>query len=352
MNRGEGECLEHDHPALAGRQRRQLLERERDESWAQVGWHQRASLGRLRGQLERGDDATDFHRGAKVFGPVLHLFALATLERCAQPVALLVERRILEQRRVVRLRDDRAQVAQVDGVDDLLDGIHVVAPLGDAQAGQHLDDEVDQRVGVDLGLAVLLQLLVLVVHGFANGTDAAFERLLGQHALFGLQRLEHGRAMRVARAQASSAWTLGQLGRGRRELASRCSRAATAGVTLASLATVATTTLAAATGFVARRSVALVGGDLRDGFEVGTRAGDGEQRDVAFALGDRCDGGDDRAVHVEFDVGTQHVADLAAVGQQTGCTRTLRGLGTGLTPGEGAVRARAGDLNVNATRHG
>ena len=130
---------------------------------------------------------------------MLHLHCLASLECFAQGFTLGVETGVLQQRGIVRLGNDGTQVAQVHRVEDLLDGVHAVLPLGNTQTWQQLHHQVDQRIGVDLRLAGLDELIVLLIDRTTNRTDATVECLLGQDALFGLQRFEHRRAMNVER---------------------------------------------------------------------------------------------------------------------------------------------------------
>ena len=81
-------------------------------------------------------------------------------------------------------------------------------PLGNTQTWEEFDDQVHQGISVDLRLASLDELIVLFVHRATHRTDTAFKCLLGQHALFGLQRFEHGLTMHIERTQTSGTRTL------------------------------------------------------------------------------------------------------------------------------------------------
>ena len=244
------------------------------------------------------------------------------LEGISQGIAFCIEARVLQQRGIVRLGNHRTKIAQIDGVEDFFHCIHAVLPFGNAQSWEQLHYEVHQRISIDLGLTSLDELVVLLVHGAAHRTDAAFECLFGQDAFFGLQRLEYGLAMNVERTQACCTRTLRQFWWGRCEFAAwgawgpwgsglrTCTTSRSALVATRALAVLAATITLGAT----------IRGDFGDRLELCSGSGDCQERDVALTLLDRRHSENDRTVHVHFDVGAQHIADLCVAGQQVGRT--------------------------------
>ena len=160
----------------------------------------RTRLGRARAEAQGADDPTGRDGLGQLGQPGRVLLLDAVGEGLAQlggeglglVVAAGVAGRV----------DDRAEVAEVELVDDGGGGLGPVAPGGGGGLAPQLLGDAQEGVGLDLGLARGLQLFVLLVDGLAHGRDATGEQLLGDRALLGRHRLEEGGAMDLARAEA------------------------------------------------------------------------------------------------------------------------------------------------------
>ncbi len=345
MHRGKGQSFKYHRPAIARGVSGELLNGLGDESLFHFGRRRSARLGRFARHVERSHDATDIDCCSQVFQPVGESFVFATLERRAQFFALAIERSVFHEGCVVGSSHHRAQIAQVDSVDDRLDGIYRVTPLSNAQSGQNFKHLVDEWPGVDRRLAFFGEFGVLIFHCSAQRTDTASESHFGEHTLFGLQCVEHRLTVLRLRTQPSSARTLGELRRGRRELTSprwrtpTCFTGSTATRPLAltraprpGTALATATTCALGPAFVAATTA--VGRHFGNGLKGDSRSGDFEQGDVSFALFHDRDRYDGCSVHIHFDFGTQNVAHLGTTRQQVGGTHTFGGLRASLAPGE------------------
>ena len=91
--------------------------------------------------------------------------------------------------------DDRAEVAQVELLEVGHRRLGPVPPLGGAQAGEQLLGQVDELVGLHLGLALGAGLLVLLGDRGPDGGDAALQDLLGDRLLLGRELGERGLAV-------------------------------------------------------------------------------------------------------------------------------------------------------------
>src|SRR4030095_6952742 len=81
-------------------------------------------------------------------------------------------------------------------------GLGPVAPDRGLGTGAQVLGHLQQRVGLDLGLAGGLQLLVLLVARLAARRDAADQQLLRDRALLRRDRFQQGVAVGAARTQA------------------------------------------------------------------------------------------------------------------------------------------------------
>ena len=216
------QSLEHDHPTVAGGERRQLLEGQRHEAGAKVIRWARTSLGWLSSNLECRHDATHINCSTQVINPILHFRCLSTLQRSTQQLTLFGQRCVLHQARVIRPRNHCPQVTQIDSFNNFFYGIHAVVPFSNSQSRQQFDNQIDQAVGVDFRLAVFCQQRVLFVNRLAHGPNTAGQCLFSQDAFLWLKGFEHGFAMNVQWVQTCCSWALGQFGWGRRELTTRC----------------------------------------------------------------------------------------------------------------------------------
>ena len=258
--------------------------------------------------------------------------------------------------------DDRAEVAEIELGEDAQRVVGLVAPLGGTELGEQTLGQGDEFVTVDLGEALSLVELVLLVDGLADCRDTAAEHVLGDRALLGRKRVEHGVAVGATGTEALGAG-LGLGGGATRAIAAGATRASVTTGTVAVAAgtiTIAARTVAVAAGAVApvttiavtAATPALGGEGLGHERLVLAGADDLERLELVLAgvLG-REDRQDVDAVDEDVGVGPQDVTDLRAFGELRGLDLTLGHLRPCLAPGPHPIGAGAGQFDFKPGRH-
>ncbi len=273
---------------------------------------------------------------------------------------------VVASRRIGR-HHDRPEVAEIELVEVGEGGIGPVAPFGGAQAGEEPLGDGHQGLRLDLGPTLGLRLLVLLLDGLAHGGNAAAQHLLGDGTLLLGQLGEDRRPVVAERTEALRLGLLGQGSGTRAPLAAGAGAtllpftpvtfvtpaALTAALTVGTVAAVAIAPRTAPVTVAAASTTALRGEGGGDELVVAERRG--QQLDalglLAGALG-RQHADDLDAVDLELGIGAHDVADLRPVEQQGPVEGALGLTCAGGAPGPGPVVALAGELDLDASRHG
>ena len=211
--RAEGNGLEHGNPAIRQRIGGEIGGCCLGELRGEISGETDAGLGRLRRQLQRSHHTTYADGGIDVFEPQAEFFLLLCSKSSLQLCGELASGFVATDYRIFRRGHHAAKVAEIEFLEIGLGSVGAVEPLGDTKLGQQLLGNSQQACGGDLFLAFRTQTLVLLVHGLANGRNAARKGTLRNGTLCLGKVGQHGVAMLATRLEALCLRTQRQLGR-------------------------------------------------------------------------------------------------------------------------------------------
>ena len=364
-NRREGRRFENRDPAVGegvgGEVRRGGL----GQTATKIDGEDGAGLGRLTGQLQRPNDATDPEVGLDVRQPVLvFLFGARDQARLHLGDQFATGLGSFDDG-IVGRGDDAAKVAQVELRQIALGGFGTIEPVGDAQPGEKILGHLQNALLGHGGLALGGESGVGLFQALTNGLHS-LQREFGDRTLvlgdFGQNRLAVG----VVGAQTLGLGALGQLGR-RLETGATRSALATFRIIrsgIAARSTFATfTALSAITTFTAITTIATISaiaaiatsfasellGDRLEGLVL---ANERDGLDLGHLHATLHDADDGHAIDVGFGFDLDDVTGLGTARQDGSIENSLGFTGTSGAPGPGSVGARTGQLDVDAAGHG
>jgi carbonic anhydrase/acetyltransferase-like protein (isoleucine patch superfamily) len=337
----------------------------------------------LRRQSQCAHDTADSECGVDVAEPQDQFLLLFARQRRLEIGDQGARGLVAGDDRIAGGSDDAAQVAEIELVELALCGFGSVAPFGGAELRQQILCHLHHgRLGHG-GATFLGCSLILLAQALAHGTHA-LQRQFGNRALLRRELLEHCVAMGLPGTQAFRLRAFRDFGR-RREVrpATRttavllaCTITTTIATTIATAFATAALAIptfrtwpATAVAVAARTPISVaartpisvtssalaaltLGAGLDDGLEV-TLCGEQFDDVTAIGLGAVVHGAEHRdAIDLLFDFDLQLVADLAACGQDRAIEHTLGLLRSSSTPGPRAVAERAGEFDVDPSRHG